>query len=805
MEYLRNRVPTNGSVNLWWTSSVKKTALTSKKTTFQEPVNLTEAYVQIVYPVRKEFLTGHRLEGVPYPEGPFTNLHFPFENNRLDFSSFIHTPHHLSVSAKTWIEVEEDGVYPFELYTCGAMKLWIDGEQAAIFSPFTRNIAQKREMTFTLEAGLHEVVVYAEELAERDVFFYIELRYKGELPLVNSVEVAHDPEELTRGMELLKSLHFEKDFYEEGDIRLLYDATLIKKPVTLSVLPEGQALTLQNDGDSVHLWNTEAHGIEVNRVTFSLPVGPYELKRDLLVGIAEQSKTHLKWSPSIRERKIQALHAIKELGDLSITRALVLCETEGILNEEALAMVERSITTIEQKEDCSDFHLVPLFFLITRYRYLLSPALLSRIEKALLSYRYWMDEPGNDVMWFFSENHAFLFHIGQYLAGYLYPEETFQTSGRNGLKQYEIGKERLIQWFTTFFTYGFAEWNSATYLPIDFIGFFTLHALAPDTEIQAMAKRSLDFTFHLIAHNTYQGVMSSSFGRCYEDTLKFRSLSEISFLSLVAFGKGYRTAQTRSVALFALSSYEPPSFDNEVELAERQWMEIMLKQGVSGVNTYLFKTRHYQMGCVQQFRPFEHGHQQHLFNVALGKVQYFINHPGEPAFSGQNRPSYWAGNGTMPAIYQYRNIALLLFSIDEQELVHAIHSYAPLERMDAYRITNHHFYFACDGGYVSTYFSNPFSLTREGANTNREIISPGLVHAVVVRCSNVDEFSSFEAFVSDQEQQHYTFDREALSLSVTDSSWGLVRAVNSHFTVQGREIITDYPRDVAIQKGVFYP
>lgn len=803
MNYLRNQVPMNGSITLWWTSEVVKTALTAKKTTFQEPVNLTEAYVQIVYPIRKDFLKGHSLEQVSCPKGPFTNLHFPFENNRLDFSTFIHTPHHLRVTAKTWIEVEEDGIYPFELYTCGAMKLWIDGEQAAVFSPFTRNIAQKEEISFPLKAGRHEVVIYAEDLAERDVFFYIELRYKGTLPLVNSVEVEHRAEELSQGMELLKSLHFEKDFYEDGAIRLAYDANLVKHPTTLTALPEGKSLTLGDDGNAIYLWDTGERGIEVKRMTFSLSIGPYEIKRDLLVGIADQSKTRLLGLPTVKERKAQALQAIREVGDSSITRAMVLCETEESLGKEAQKMVEQSIVTIEKKEDCSDFHIVPLLLLRYRYRHLLSPSLEKKIEDAILSYRYWMDEPGNDVMWFFSENHAFLFHIAQYLAGHFFTDAIFQVSGRSGHRQYEIGKERLTDWFSTFFTYGFAEWNSATYLPIDFIGFFTLYELAPDREIQEMSKRALDFTFRLIAHTTYRGVMSSSFGRCYEDTLKFRSLTEISFLSYIAFGRGYRTAQTRSVALFALSSYEPPAYHDEADLAARQWMEITLKQGVSGVNTYLFKTRDYQMGCVQRFRPFEHGHQQHLFDVALGKMQYFINHPGEPAFSGQNRPSYWAGNGTMPAIYQYRNLALLIFSIEEQELVHAIHAYAPLQSMDAYQIRDHHFYFTCDGAYVSTYFSNPFTVTERGVNTNREIFSPGLVHAVVVRCSNGDEFPSFEAFILDQEQQHYHFDTETLTLSVTDSSWGELQASASHFTVQGREIPCDYPREVAIQRGVF--
>ncbi|MGH0051795.1 MAG: hypothetical protein ACQ5SW_00195, partial [Sphaerochaetaceae bacterium] len=316
----------------------------------------------------------------------------------------------------------------------------------------------------------------------------------------------------------------------------------------------------------------------------------------------------------------------------------------------------------------------------------------------------------------------------------------------------------------------------------------------------------LDFSFRLIAHNSYKGAMSCTFGRCYEDTLKFRTLTEISFLSFVAFGEGYITPSNRSVALFALSSYEPEQYTQEIQVPSHAWQEICLKQGISKANTYLFRTAWYQMGCVQRYRPYAHGHQQHLFNVVVGDkkpLQYFINHPGEPAFSGRGRPSYWAGNGTMPAIHQYRNLALLIFNSEEKELVHAIHAYAPIDRMDAYKVSDHHFYFCCEGGYVSTYFSYPFSLTTQGANTNRELISNGLTHAVVVRCSDCNEFPSFESFIADQERQDYQFDKKNLSLVVTDSLWGKIEVSASTFVVQGKDICIDYQRKATMQRGVF--
>ena len=98
----------------------------------------------------------------------------------------------------------------------------------------------------------------------------------------------------------------------------------------------------------------------------------------------------------------------------------------------------------------------------------------SAIDEAILGFRYWMDEPGNDVMWYFSENHALLFHTACYLAGALFPDAVFRRSGRIGREQSEVGRERLLDWFNHFEKHEMAEWNSAPYFPIDFKGLAAL-------------------------------------------------------------------------------------------------------------------------------------------------------------------------------------------------------------------------------------------------------------------------------------------------------------------------------------------
>jgi hypothetical protein len=200
--------------------------------------------------------------------------------------------------------------------------------------------------------------------------------------------------------------------------------------------------------------------------------------------------------------------------------------------------------------------------------------------------------------------------------------------------------------------------------------------------------------------------------------------------------------------LYCLSDYEPEPYYEEVKLLEKEWMSAELDQGINKVKTYFYKTKDYFSACVRRFKPFVHGHQQHLMNIALGSrgVQYYINHPGERPFSGGNRPAYWAGNGTIPYIEQYRNVTIMLYKIDSEELVHHIHAYTPFYEYDEYEIIDKWLFIRVDDAYVGTYFSNGYKKTTIGANTEKEVISYGLNHGLVIKCGSKEEFQGFENF-----------------------------------------------------------
>lgn len=791
------------SLSRWHMTHMEKEAFASPKRAFQAEVNLEESYVQVVYPVREEFLKENRIQNVARYDGPYEELYFPFENNRIDLSTFIHTPHHFWVNAMTGVTVEKDGDYPFEIYTCGGVKVWVNGELAECFAPYTRNIAGCKAVTLPFKAGYNEIKVYADELAERDVFFYFELRYKGQSPITGTVEMEEEPEKVCEVERFLSSCYFAKDMYTKGEVRLSYDPSLLKEDAKLYITSitsgtggqlsqkDCREVVARKSQDSVFYCNTEESPIQMSYVYVCQDAGPYQIRRRLFVGVIPEKLVTLKPAPSIKERKRQALEFLYSHGEIGMQSIISSLEVTGAMGEKAKKALDLCLGKIEHKEDCADFSLAPMAILMQRYENYLTAEEKERIRQAVLHFRYWIDEPGDDVMWYFSENHAFLFHISQYLWGHQFPDEIFTESGRTGREQEAIGKKRIEEWFEVFFRYGYAEWNSATYIPIDFIGFFTLYLCAPDKEIHDMAKEALDFSMRIVVYNTFGGVMNSTYGRVYENTIKTRIQVETNFINWVSYGKGYLTYFGNSVHLYAISDYVPGDLEAECRVEEGEGLVQEIDQGILRLKIHTFRTKDYHTAAVRRFKPFRHGHQQHIMNVAFGETRgavFYVNHPGERLFSGENRPSYWAGNGTMPWVERYGNVTVMLFDTDPRELVHRIHAYAPTYEYDQYECDDHLFFAKAEDGYLCAWFSNPVALTAHGANTNKELISEGLKHAVIVKCGSRTEFGSFEAFKEKMKECERTWDGEK-TVSFTDPQYGTFEVKHAEsFLLNGEEI-----------------
>ena len=225
-------------------------------------------------------------------------------------------------------------------------------------------------------------------------------------------------------------------------------------------------------------------------------------------------------------RRRQALEYVARHGGPQIGRALALAAIGGD-PATCAAIVDDTLERIERREDCSDFWIPPLLFCCAVPQ-ACRAGLRERARQAILGYRYWIDEPGNDVMWFWSENHALCFHAAQYLAGQAFPGRRVRQfrpdrprAGRRsagerldalvrrhrGQRLHRVELARLLP-----DRLPSASWRCTSWRPMP--------------PIREAAGRCLDRLFMMTALSTLDGIPSSTQGRSYDRDLKFPALTE---------------------------------------------------------------------------------------------------------------------------------------------------------------------------------------------------------------------------------------------------------------------------------------
>lgn len=235
------------------------------------------------------------------------------------------------------LHVDKSGEYAFQLATCGGVRIWVNGAEAARFAPFTRNSLQICQVNLPLQQGKNSLLLHLEELCERETQFVLRMIYQGQASL---------------------------------------DARLNEQDDALPLYQRATAEPTEDEGD-----------------------------------------------------------------------ALLAMLRQGNAGEQAQALLVRLLQRVSAREEGSSSALISLLWVWHDYHgEIFAPVLWRRVRSAILGYRYWFDELGNDVMWFTSASNALSFHTAQYLAGQMFRDERFTASGRLGRGQQEIAAQRLAWW-----------------------------------------------------------------------------------------------------------------------------------------------------------------------------------------------------------------------------------------------------------------------------------------------------------------------------------------------------------------------
>lgn len=225
------------------------------------------------------------------------------------------------------------------------------------------------------------------------------------------------------------------------------------------------------------------------------------------------------------------------------------------------SMLYAALDYVDERRDCADFVLSGVLRIY--YQFIDSPLLpegfRDKAKRTILGFKYWPDEPGIDSMCYWTENHHIIFSACEYLAGQLFPEETFTNSGHTGKEKMARAKPRIEKWLELRFYTGFNEWLSNVYFDENFAPLLNLLDFAKDKEIIRRSNVVLDLMLYDMALNSYYGLFACTHGRTYTKEKTHPTLESTADTAKLMFGLGsFANEDNMSAVLFALSSYKLP-------------------------------------------------------------------------------------------------------------------------------------------------------------------------------------------------------------------------------------------------------
>ena len=204
------------------------------------------------------------------------------------------------------------------------------------------------------------------------------------------------------------------------------------------------------------------------------------------------------------------------------------------------APIREAIDYVYSNLDCNDFTMGGLLRILYRFRESphISDELIADIEKAVLWFRYWWDEPGDDRRCYWTENHQIIFHSDELLAGQLFPDITFDNNGKTGQDHIDHALHYIRRWLTFRVRFGFSEWLSNCYFEEDLLALVNLYDFAQQDDVKQKAGGLIDMLMFEMAMHTYRGIMGCTHGRTYPRLIKGARREDASNTAKLMFGMG---------------------------------------------------------------------------------------------------------------------------------------------------------------------------------------------------------------------------------------------------------------------------
>ena len=183
--------------------------------------------------------------------------------------------------------------------------------------------------------------------------------------------------------------------------------------------------------------------------------------------------------------------------------------------DEIYTLLSNQCEYMNRRFDCADFRAQLLFKIHKDCYNKLSDRCRNLIKKTFLDFKYFMDEPGDDSMCYWSENHQIMFAVSEYLAGQEWDNEIFTNDGKTGKEHMLKAKGRIEAWMTQRFRYGFSEFLSNNYLAEDISPMGNLIAYCKDKNIVSRMNIIMDILWLDVALNSVKNRFVATSSRMY--------------------------------------------------------------------------------------------------------------------------------------------------------------------------------------------------------------------------------------------------------------------------------------------------
>jgi len=251
--------------------------------------------------------------------------------------------------------------------------------------------------------------------------------------------------------------------------------------------------------------------------------------------------------------------------------------------------LDGTLKYIENEYDCADFRLVNMVRILYEYGDRIPESYRLKIDTVLLNFRYWWDEPGENSMCYWSENHQILFASAEYLIGQKYPGKVFPNSGLTGKQHMEKAQKRILDWLEMRWKYGFIEYYSGVYYKEDIGAMINLIDFASDEEIVKKTEIIFDLLFYDVATQNSNNMFVSVSGRAYVGNRKGGPGATLGGLTNYFWGDGKQIGPGLMYGMMTTKKYQLPPVFTEIA---KDSSNVVIKQN-NGLDISDLKTEGY--------------------------------------------------------------------------------------------------------------------------------------------------------------------------------------------------------------------